>query len=278
MLKARNYNGKAIIKFIEEKMDGHRVYISKTKSSITAITRSDCDIWPSLQGISFADKIRSLPDSTELDCELYAIGRQATDVKTMINDHDPALTLCPFAIPAWGGWDFRDEPYEACRAKIEELGFTPPVRRKDLETFFCLDEPLTDEDIKELKDEARRNKIEGFVLKEAHYNGWWKLKPTSTVDCFVVDYEISTSDTWAGGLKSIIVAVYDQSETLIIANVGSGFEGEFRMSVNPKNLIGKVCEVSFDSLAAKGRLKFPRFICWRDDKNILECTKEQLNV
>ena len=89
----------------------------------------------------------------------------------------------------------------------------------------------------------------------------------------------SFSSTHFGGLQGINIAVYKDNKVHDLGQVGSGFDLEYRKSLDTKEkrneLIGKVCEVAFDSIAANGKLRFPRFIRWRTDKNLKSCTMEQ---
>jgi ATP-dependent DNA ligase len=132
--------------------------------------------------------------------------------------------------------------------------------------------------VEHLKQDAKKLKIEGFVVKDTPKGKCWKIKPTKTVDAFVTGYEISDSDSFAGGLKAVKISVYDSNGKAVeIASCGSGFFADYRMSVDPKTLIGRVGEFSYQCLAAKGRLKFPSFLRWRDDeKTADQCTMEQL--
>ena len=60
-----------------------------------------------------------------------------------------------------------------------------------------------------------------------------------------------------------------------IARVGGGFSDADRRWTEAE-VMGRVCEVRYDCVMARGRLRFPRFIQWRDDKPSNECTMEQL--
>lgn len=269
LLKAKEYNNQWV-RYGQIKADGIRLLVSKTTSSMmSAVTREGkTDFWPLLREVNadWVDKVTRMPGGTALDCELHVPGVQATDIKTLILAKDARLMLTPFALPWYREVDCRDSSLTDIIKCIYSLGLTPA-------DTFDVEMPVDEDLLKRLASERR---LEGYVLKQAHYAGWFKLKPVRTLDCFVVDVEKSTSTTWNGGLKSITVAVYDAGVQRIIATVGSGFDGEFRMNCQPDALVGKVCEVSYDSLAGKGRLKFPRFVRWRDDKTVTECTGDQL--
>lgn len=273
MIKPKNYRGQ-VIRYLHAKMDGHYVGIRKgVQGQIIGNTRTDgIDEGPRLMEIPhIAELLEKLPNDTDLDCELHCPGVQATSVKTMLIAKDPCLQLTPFAVPVCEGKSLKEVELRLAMTWIEGLGFkTPELITFDEDRIIGADE------VKFWKEEAGRRGFEGWVAKLAHHEGWYKIKPLRTVDCIVVDYTISESMTWFGGLKAIIVAVKKGRSLVTLASVGSGFEGEFRMECDPKSLVGKVCEISYDSLAAKGRLKFPRFERWRDDKPVNECTWDQL--
>ena len=45
---------------------------------------------------------------------------------------------------------------------------------------------------------------------------------------------------------------------------------------NWKDYIGKVCEISGMEITKDNKLRHPRFICWRDDKKLSDCSTEQI--
>lgn len=256
LLRPKNYNGQEF-SFVQRKFDGMRILI-RVGMRIEAITRDGkSDHWPMIG--RFFPWVSRLPANTCLDCELYVPNEHATSVITHIVEETGKLELVAFAIPTWKGTDLRPRPIEDI-ARIAS----------DWRIPFAM--PRFDDRAPEaLLAEARAMRWEGFVLKQGHYDGWFKLKPKQTCDLVVQGYDISTSDTHFGGLKAIKVGI-GKTE---LASVGSGFTAEFRATVDPASLIGRVCEVEFDSLAARGKLKFPRFLRWRDDKSPQECTMEQ---
>lgn len=277
LLKPKDYCTGTLFKFLQVKEDGLRVLVTKDEDGIRAETRAGkTDFWDKLKHVKeIARLIANIPLGTSLDCELFAKGVQATDIKTLINNADERLILSPFAMPFYGYVDFRDKGYIFIITLLRELGFQVPHTE-----YWDESKLYGKESLEVAKLEAHKLKIEGYVVKQAHYEGWFKIKPVRTVDVVVMDTELSESDSFMGGLKNIKVGVWttiEDRELLVeIASVGTGFEAEYRMTVEPASLLGKVCEVTYDSLAGKGKLKFPRFLRWRDDKLANECTMDQI--
>ena len=115
--------------------------------------------------------------------------------------------------------------------------------------------------------------LEGFVLKSSHWDEWYKVKPTRTMDCIVVGIKPGQSK-YEGMIGSLILMVYNGDELIYITNC-SGLTDEQR-AWNEEDCIGKVCEIAYDGVMARGGLRFPRFLRWRDDKPASECRIEQI--
>lgn len=262
LLAAKDWNGKRPFHWVQRKYDGLRVLIRhKDPGSFDAFTRNGkTDVWPMIADrLPWKDRI---PAYSALDCEVYVEGVHATSVITHLKDNATSIDVIPFAVPWFCGTDYRRQMMTVARSLVE--GYKIPFAYTEGRAALNVpDDPV--EARYHLEELARKRGWEGFILKEAHYAGWWKVKPTKTLDLVVTGFTISDSDSFAGGLKAIQVAdPSDPSNEL--ASVGSGFEADWRMSVDPKTLIGRIAEVSFDDFAANGKLKFPRFVRWRDDK------------
>ncbi len=50
-----------------------------------------------------------------------------------------------------------------------------------------------------------------------------------------------------------------------------GYNTAKLLPVDEDKDLGRVFEVEYDRVAAKGKLRFPRFVCWRPDKPKEEC-------
>jgi hypothetical protein len=135
--------------------------------------------------------------------------------------------------------------------------------------------------------------IEGWVLKRTYYPAetttWYKVKPISTCDAFITDIVPSYSFANKGEIASFVVSIWHEGKIVELSKVANGFTKELRQSLtllydtDPDQILGKVMEIAYDSLTntiddkytLKSRLRFPRFLRWRDDKKSDECSSEQ---
>jgi hypothetical protein len=259
--KIRNYDGEPI-RFVQDKMDGFYCEVYKCAELGTmAFLRSRKENVASL-----LPPLPHIPNDSILLGELHCPGVPATSVITMMQEHSPKLCFSPFAVPMWCGYDCSTIDYNDF---LKYRGFNTPSM------FMEYTKPTTP-NVEKLLNSAVKRKVEGYVLKVSHLSGWYKLKPRRTVDAFVVGYTISKSLTYFGELKGFTVAVRDGNGSMTIANVGSGLTAEFKHACKPEQWLGKVMEVEYQSVASKGRLQFPHFLQWREDKKASECTMEQL--
>jgi hypothetical protein len=281
--KFKNYKDQ-FVNYIQPKHDGHltKVYVDEN-GIITCLTKNDKDITTKLWAINhISSELCRIPPNSVLFAELHCPDVLATSVPTLLNGADERLQLTFFAAPLFNGQDWENELLlyvvkELKKYKLNVVDTSIVIGIKDEDQGdFQLDEVYK----QNLLKEAIKNKLEGWVLKEKHTEGWYKLKPIKTLDAFVIATQMSFSSTHYGGLQSIHIAVIDDKGKMIdLGNVGSGFELEYRKSLDSKakrdSLLDKVCEVEYDSIAANGKLRFPRFKRWRTDKNKNQCTTEQ---
>lgn len=278
--KVKEYSGQPVT-VAQVKFDGYyaEVYKNDADGIVVCTKKQNENLWPKLQRHDGIRKqLEQLPNDTILRCELHAFGVQATSVPTLINDADPLLLLSPFKIemfqdsvmPLGFGYEYE---------LLVGLGFIVPnwFELNGIDGVAPELKPLTDFDVHTLEQRAYSTGVEGWVVKDVPGGNCWKIKPVKTVDAFVMGHTVSDSDSFYGGLKAVQIGVMDGDEQVEIASCGSGFEKEYRMSVDLASLAGKVGEFEYQDVAAKGRLKFPRFLRWRDDeKQAKDCTKDQL--
>lgn len=296
------------VNYLQAKLDGHLAKIHMGEHLYHVYTKNDIDITQKVMRIDhIADLLAGLPANTTLLGELYCPGVHATSVPTMLNDVDQNLRLAVFAAPVFQGRDMADVDLQSVMEILTLRGFEVPDTEIHLGQYG-----LTEERKEELLQIAIENKWEGWVLKESHMAGWYKLKPVKTLDGFVIATYASDSKRYKGGLKCIRVGIWNEDGTIRdMGTAGNGFKLPYRLRFVPKEkmnillgtdwaetdeknfrehldaavemgltnrdtLLNKVCEIAYDSIAAGGKLRFPRFTRWRDDKDIINCTKDQL--
>lgn len=298
------------VHFYQPKMDGHLCKVFVNQGKIQTLTKNDKDSTAKLLKINhIAKKLLSLPNNTVLFGELHCPDVLASSIPTLINDADERLLFSVFAAPYWNGHNWYNENLCNVIQHLKDDGFSI-AHATYIETGFI------DEKRKQaMLQLAIKNKWEGWVLKENHMDGWYKLKPVKSVDAFVTNVQISDSKTCFGGLRSVTLGLWNNHYALKspynLGVCGGGFKKPFRMQfmtqeqidserrkfivINFPNvpaeklevfdlprletsiLIGNVMEVEYDSITAGGKLRFPRFIRWRDDKDSKDCTVEQLD-
>jgi len=109
-----------------------------------------------------------------------------------------------------------------------------------------------------------------------------KLKPKYECD-FIVRWDPDNKiGTWGKGKKSVGVgAVFaylldEKGEEVFISKVGGGLTDEDVRRFADPSLYPMVWEVAFATVTTKGSLEFPEFIRVRDDKQMNECTLDNL--
>lgn len=268
--KIKNYAGQAV-NYAQEKMNGYFLEIYLNRGVHAYFKSRQEDVSPKLDAFSFFHALTNLPDGTILLGELHCPGRPATSVPTMIKNADENLLFTPFAVPVYAGKDMRFVDLEIIDTLLSAHGFGCPAYKK-----LPADQVLQANQIARLLATAEKKKIEGYVLKKSHVDGWYKLKPDREVDAFVVGHTISASKQFSGGLKSFTVAVFDGEKKVVLADVSAGFDSAFKPGCLPQDHHGRVMEVKFQSVTAAGKLQHPRFIRWRPDKLKQHCCLDQI--
>lgn len=278
--KFKSYTGQKVTWF-QPKLDGHLTKIYTITPKTMAYTKNDKCITDKLLKINhIAKELEAIPKDSILFAELHCPGVPATSVPTMLNDANEKLMLTFFAVPFLAGVDCYEMNLPVAMSTLKDLG---------LSIAEAISVPKGFVDVvgqKAMLELAIQNKWEGWVLKEGHMKNWYKLKPVKTCDAIVIGTYRSFSSTHYGGLQGIHIAVYDNGKMHDLGQVGSGFSLEYRLELDTQekrdSLLGRVCVVAYDCLAADGKLRFPRMakdendnIIWRTDKDPKQCTMEQ---
>jgi ATP-dependent DNA ligase len=264
--KPKDYVAGIPFEVAEHKLDGHRMSLFRGyDGEVHAFGRkTDIDLWPVLSANARLRELvlGGMNIKTMIDGELHVDG-PATDVRSAIAEAPDLLDFTAFAIPLCDGKDATSWSIQEARTHLTSLGFSIPA-------VLLRDQALTEADITEWKAKSRSMHIEGLVLKQAHWSGWYKLKPTSTTD--VVVYAVLPGcGKHAGRMGALMIEAHDEAGIARpLGKVGGGFT-DVEREWPKEQWIGRVIEVEYDSLAARGRLRFPRFLRTRDDKPAAEC-------
>ena len=145
--------------------------------------------------------------------------------------------------------------------KGANLDLLHPVERWTVENCYG--------SIKECHDEFVKEGFEGAMVKflDAPYRfgrGWeiMKFKAFHDVDLPIEGYEEGTG-RHTGKLGAIVV-----DHKGVRVKVGSGFSDDLREQIwaNPDFFMGRIVEIRYQEITPDGSLRFPTFVCFRNDK------------
>lgn len=268
-VRAKEWRGEEFA-VAHEKHDGHRHTIIKDAAGDVTLHGRDslpsmsmCKRYPWLKDEAWYRAALDLPLRSVVDGELLHEGGRASDVPTGLKQRR-GLSFVAFALPWLAGTRRHLYSVQSSMDVLKYLGFVT--------ANYCIAEgEPTREALVAL---AQSRGIEGYVLKQADYHGWFKVKPIPTVDCVVVDIK-EGKGKYRGLVGALTVAVVNRSRQLTeIAHV-SGMTDAQRRAMG-RGDIGRVIEVAYQYVGSNGRLRHPRFVRWRDDKIAEQCGHDQL--
>lgn len=265
-MKAKPYKNQ-LCAYAHIKRDGIWLEVKRTTLGLSCWTRTPDEIGDKLKHCNwFAPPMLRLPKGYRVYGELWVPGRKASYVSSAIAKQEQ-LRFSAFASPDLGDtlelgllndqlalWGFDTVPWLAHEDIWPRQALVGNSGR-----FFDPHKLLHN-----LPPDC-----EGYVLKNGNLQDWYKLKPVKTVDVVVVDVK-DGKGKYLGLVGALVVAI----EGRVVANV-SGMDDETRIECSDNDPTGRVCEVRYQYVGDKGKLRHPAFVRWRKDKRPDECTLDQ---
>ena len=206
----------------------------------------------------------------------------------------PAIFMI-YDVLEWEGEDIRQLPLIERHEKIQDQSFllsSAVWKLSPLLAFTSWDE------VKNLREEAKRNGTEGLVLKRKNSpygigrrrGSWWKYKVDNMSVDAVLLYAQPGSGQRSGLYTDYTFAVWDKNELVPIAKAYSGLTQEEIKEVDKwirRETVEKfgpvrrvkpelVFEIAFENILLSNRhkaglaVRFPRIKAWRKDKSAAE--------
>jgi len=241
--------------YAQVKRDG--IYLKVVKDSagqVRCYSRLETDLTKQLRYLGwYANVLRRVPAPMTIIGELWSRGHPASYVKTAIKEREP-LWFEVFQVPTLHSAMSLEQLQDLCR--IWGLRFIPFVR---------LDTTTPEEYI--ANTSALPANVEGYVFKNSNGSEAYKWKPIHTIDAEVVGFT-EGKGKYIGLIGAMSVAIAGREIALV-----SGMSDKVRAEVSykPEDFLGKVCEVRYQCIGTKGRLRHPAFLRWRDDKRATDC-------
>lgn len=262
-LKPKDWRGEAF-SWAEVKYDGWRMtlFVDHDGSRRLVGRKPEIDRLDDVSALT-REKMMRVPVGTVLDGELFVPGEKATFVPSALKTGDDRMVFAPFAVPYFGGQDVRRAGRYFVHEAIARMGFQSPTVLNDIPRS-CRPETL--------QRLAREMNAEGFVLKQEHYRGWYRVKRSYTVDLIVCGWTPGKGkhEGRIGSVDATTWEHFSAGDGASVATVG-GISDELRERSFDDTWRGRVIEVEYDEVGAGGRLKFARFVRFRDDKPREEC-------
>lgn len=227
-----------------------------------------------------------LPHETVIGGELIWPGHPDSEVPTAIKSFGNELVFKAFSIPIHKGALLHNASYEMSTGLLNQY-FHPEMqvyRGTPIKLGSKRDTAIV---LQNLLVEAKKKKIEGWVLKQYGNLGWWKIKGLREADVFITGCKVSKSDTQYGLITSVTIGCMGPDGVIDMGSV-TGFDlyekGKMTTAYRQKKRFGnqfeteyhgRVLRVVYQEIAGKGKLKHGVFDGWRDDKIDRDCMMEQ---
>ena len=257
---------------VEPKLDGIRCFAIVENGETLLYARSGKLIsnFDSTVGKELAQLGDGCYDGEIMGEDFIAIMRQAYR-KEAVDVSDTYLALFDF-LPL-DEWKTR-KAVMPCRQRYVELRKRldrgPLGGHRHLKVVPRYDSSATYAEIKNLHDEFVLEGMEGAMIKDldAPYKFGrgpevMKLKAFHDADLKVLGLQEGTGKH-SGKLGSVLV-----SYNGVDVQVGSGFSDELREAIwgKPDDFIGRTIEVRYQEVTPDGSLRFPTFVCFRNDRD-----------
>lgn len=251
MLKAKTWRGTRR-RYAHAKMDGIRLEVNNGRAT-TKLT----DLTDKLKSSGPVE--RAICSGLHLDCELWCPGVRASSIITLVNEQPERLHLGVFSLVNWRDDISLEDVHEA----VHDCGLTFLPYWTAEEFDWEAKTPLT------RIGDVRPHDLEGWVFKDGNRTSWEKWKYERTIDLVITGF----SDGKGKNEGFVGAMLCSTSEGHEVANV-SGMDDEVRYGLTDSD-IGRVVEVRYQYVGDGGRLRHPRFLRWRDDKQADECKLDQ---
>jgi DNA ligase 1 len=254
---------------VEPKLDGIRCFAIVESGAALLYARSGKLIsnFDSTIGVELSTLPDGCYDGEIMGEDFIALMRQAYRKENVVTE---GTYLSLFDYIPMEEWKTR-EAVMTCRERYELLANNLKGAGK-INYLKCIPRYNTSAnygDIKAWHDEFVSKGFEGAMIKDldAPYKfgrGYevMKLKAFHDVDLTVDRLEEGTGKH-AGRLGAVVVS-YKGTEV----KVGSGFTDELRESIwsDPDSFVGRMVEVRYQEVTPDGSLRFPTFVCFRNDR------------
>lgn len=256
----------------EPKLDGHRLTIIKDgEGELYAIGRKT--------KINLIEKVRaclceednrcldSLENFTAVDGEIYSPGKSSNIVTHHLAEGKP-LDFTSWAVlsaPGSRGLVILEKDFDWHINKLCDLGLDTLNHSIPKEKYIGIEDKQAF---------CKEFGYEGFVLKRKPLSGWYKLKFFKSMDLVVIGFDTGDGRL-SGTLGALRLGRFDPEKKRVVpyCKVGTGFSDVVRKEIWSKReeYLNEAVEIRYDSIQVNGP-RFPRFLRFRPDKPIEECT------
>lgn len=263
---------------IQEKVDGHRKFlIRNSDGTIGAYGRKYSSVSNNRENYIFkvGDRIRdyagSLPPGTIIDGELYIPGEPAAKVATALSDESDILHYKAFGILV-------NEYSEFTGGQTQCFDLLSSFKIPRVKQVFLCDVVSDPNNVYEYcKSITEKEKWEGVIIKKDSISLCYKYKAETTYDVVVTGFKMAKkgkTDNMKGLIGSLICAASVDGNPLEVVCAVSGMTMKERREFSKNIPIGEVIEVKTQGITHKGKLRHPRFVRLRPDKDASMCNIE----